>query len=384
MSPMESKMRKGRAALVLTQPFFGALALRLRLEECPTIKTADVDGTTLRFNPAYVDKLTIPQVTGLWAHEVMHCALGHVWRRNSRDHEQWNWACDYAVDPILVASQLDVPDATVNPAWKGWAADAIYGQLPKKPPQGGGGGSGPGQGGGRRKFGEMRDPPAKPGEAAPSPADMAQAEQEWKVATIQAANAAKAAGNLPGALADLVDQIKEPRLDWRQLLRRFVSARVNSDYRWSPPNRRYLHYGLYLPSLRSEGVGTVAWIEDTSGSVGMREAAAFRAERDAIVEDVHPQKVITIQCDAAVRHTAEYEAGETITDREFRGRGGTSFRPPFEWLAQQAVEPACAVYLTDLEGPFPDEAPPYPVLWVVTGKRRAAPFGEVVPLELVD
>jgi hypothetical protein len=37
------------------------------------------------------------------------------------------------------------------------------------------------------------------------------------------------------------------------------------------------------------------------------------------------------------------------------------------------------VFLTDLYGAFPDNAPAYPVLWASTGGRHA-PFGSVIPM----
>jgi hypothetical protein len=41
------------------------------------------------------------------------------------------------------------------------------------------------------------------------------------------------------------------------------------------------------------------------------------------------------------------------------------------------------VYLTDLDGTFPDEPPPMPVIWLVFGQPLAAPvapFGKVLQL----
>ena len=44
------------------------------------------------------------------------------------------------------------------------------------------------------------------------------------------------------------------------------------------------------------------------------------------------------------------------------------------------IQPACLVYLTDLQGTFPDKPPDYPVLWVTTTDQEA-PWGETVRLE---
>jgi len=71
--------------------------------------------------------------------------------------------------------------------------------------------------------------------------------------------------------------------------------------------------------------------------------------------------------------------GDTIS-LDAPGGGGTDFRPVFDHCAELFQQPRCLVYLTDLEGRFPDEAPAYPVLWVVYGGQTEAPFGEVVSI----
>jgi hypothetical protein len=36
------------------------------------------------------------------------------------------------------------------------------------------------------------------------------------------------------------------------------------------------------------------------------------------------------------------------------------------------------IYLTDLDGAFPDEPADYPVLWAAYGTRATAPFGRTI------
>ncbi len=59
------------------------------------------------------------------------------------------------------------------------------------------------------------------------------------------------------------------------------------------------------------------------------------------------------------------------------GGGGTDFRPPFEWLEEQGITPSCLVYLTDLDGPFPEIPSHYPVMWCSINKQRA-PWGQTL------
>lgn len=368
MTP-EFKLRKARAALITAHPFYGALALRLRLEECPTIPTCDVDGVTLRYSPAFVEKCTVPELTGVFAHEVMHCALGHIWRLGGRNATKWSIAADHAINLLLQAARLTLPKgALANPQFANKSADDIYAVLPDPPK---GAGNDPGGCGG------MREPKDDKGQPV-SPADAKALEQEWKIATIQAANAAQASGNLPAGIERLVKTIKQPTVDWRAILRRFISSAAPSDYSWFPPNRRHVAAGLYLPALRPDRIGTIAVMIDTSGSINADTLAMFSAELNAILEDARPASVQVIYCDAQIQKTEEYTPDDFPVKLKAHGGGGTDFRPPFAWLDEQGIEPVCAIFLTDLYGPFPDEQP-YPVLWAAT-TDQPAPFGEIVRL----
>jgi predicted metal-dependent peptidase len=73
---------------------------------------------------------------------------------------------------------------------------------------------------------------------------------------------------------------------------------------------------------------------------------------------------------------AEFERGTFGESLRPVGGGGTHFAPAFTWLKEHDIEPACAVYLTDLEGGFGEE-PDYPVLWVST-TRKVAPWGRTI------
>jgi predicted metal-dependent peptidase len=78
------KLAHARVQLVLGQPFFGTLSLRLKLipGDLPTMAT---DGSRIVYNPAFVDELKPAELEGTLAHEVLHCALGHQCRRGERD-----------------------------------------------------------------------------------------------------------------------------------------------------------------------------------------------------------------------------------------------------------------------------------------------------------
>ena len=77
------RITKQRTQLILSQPFFGTLALRLRTVERQDIQTMAVDGKSLFYNPAFVDTLRDEELRGVIAHEVMHCVHHHMTRRGA-------------------------------------------------------------------------------------------------------------------------------------------------------------------------------------------------------------------------------------------------------------------------------------------------------------
>ena len=214
--------------------------------------------------------------------------------------------------------------------------------------------------------GEVMDAPADRGQGGggPSPSEVAAEEQAWDEAMHQAASLAKAQGKLPGAVEETVRGAHGSTVDWRTLLRRYMTDASKSDYSWSLPNRRFIDSGLYLPSIRSEGIDTIAVIVDTSGSLPAGTLAEFWAEVREIASELQPERVILLQVDAAVQDTAEYAASDLPDEIAIRGSGGTDFRPGFAWLEEHDIRPGVCLYLTDLLcSSYPETAPPFDVIW---------------------
>ena len=413
---VETKLSAARTKLILDKPFLGALVLRLPLIEADPAwcKTTATDARALYYNADYFDRLTLDQTQFALAHEALHCALSHFARRQHRDRHRWDLACDFAINPLLVEEGLaPVQDALILDEFKGMTAEEIYPCLDESESlqthddhvydqgssdSGGSAGSGGDQtdGGAGKSSPEQQEnkggggePPQQEkkkeggGNGAPKPQPLSHEERErlsvqWRQRMAGAAQQALQAGKMGGALARLIDHMLQPQLPWRMLLAKYMSATARDDYNYSRPSRR--EGEAIFPSLRSTEVDVVVAL-DTSGSVGDKEMAEFLSEVDAIKGQVRA-RVTLHACDAELAEGGPwvYEPWEEFRlPRQFKGGGGTSFLPVFDWLEREGRRPDLLVYFTDADGEFPRLEPNFPVIWLVKGKAKV-PWGQRIQL----
>jgi predicted metal-dependent peptidase len=400
---------KARSLLLLDHHFWGMLALQLKLIEDSSgdVETASTDGQVMLFNPEFIQSLTMPELIGTEAHEVMHCAMGDIWRLDERDPQLWNAACDLVNNLILVDAGFTLPQgALVSDAYRGMSKEEVYrileqkagGQSGSQPGKGQGqgkgkpgNGKGQGKGQGKPKGKGKGQKPAKgpkhpdPGKCGTmhKPKDQAKSKEtqtQWKIAT--AAAAQRTQGELPGGLRRMInDEVLDPPLPWHVLLRDFVCRTARNDYNWTRPNRRYISRGFILPSLISDELPLTVVAIDSSASTEQFQAR-FGAEASAVLGSFQT-RIIRIYCDAQIQDVKEYGPEDLPLEIEAKGYGGTNFIPVFDYIEKEGIIPACLIYLTDLRGRFPQKEPDYPVMWVNVESGTKAPWGEVVEMKLI-
>ena len=414
----QRRVEKAQMRVLFNVPFFapGVARLPVVFTEDPAIPTAATDGEKVIWNKSWFDSLPDAVIPTVLCHEVAHCLLGHNWRAPAGcDWQTWNEATDHAVNTMLkewsaivmkgnVADPFPFPDPPeaylANPAFTGMAEEKIYSCLANKPkggqPGGNPGGSGSGSGSGSQpgqpgqgKPGQKPGPNSMPGfgqiqkPATGNPA--AQQKQkslanDWQNTFNVSAALGKGRGTMPGCIEQMIDRILHPSVPWFELVRQWLREKANDDWNWSKPNPFYDDGEFILPVLDSERMGTIVFATDTSGSIDMDAHAHFVSEKQNCLDDLRPSKLIDIQCDTRINQVTEYRQGDVI-DPTVKGGGGTSFEPVFEHCETLTEVPKCLVYLTDLDGRFPDKAPEYPVLWVTWDKKKQVPFGDVITVE---
>lgn len=414
MPDVENKLATARTRLILDKPFLGALVLRLPMVEGDPswCETTYSDGKTFYFNSDYIDALDNDQTQFALSHEALHCALSHFYRRGHRVKHRWELACDYAVNPLLINDGLKpTPDAQYLREFEGMTAEEIYPCLEdednegerdlerksdssdtqdneneenKDMSEGGSDKERQKQDASDGSGNETEEPDGSGARGAPKPNPLSPQQQEdlstqWQQRLAAAAQTAMQNGKLEGEMARMVDFLLQPKLPWRMLLARYMTMTARDDYSYSRPSTRRGDPAVY-PSLRSHETNVVVVI-DTSGSISADEIQEFMSEIDSIKSQVRA-RITLITCDSDLNHGCPwiFEPWDAFAmDVEIRGGGGTNFRPPFNWVAEQDSDPDLLMYFTDAEGIFPKTEPMYPVLWLVKGKEPV-PFGQRIQL----
>lgn len=380
-------LTKARIKLLFNQPFFGSLVIPMQMVERTDMPTMATDGKCIMYSPKFVEDISADEVLGVLCHEVLHVTNAHHLRRGKRNPRLWNIACDYAINPIVVAAGMKLPaGALISNDFRDMSAEQIYKLLEQeaKDADDGTGANAP-KGtkhipdGDAWDMGGVRDKVRADGQPM-SQSEIEAEESEVLTRASQAAQVAESQGKLPAVLKRLISDILKPTVDWRDQIRRMFASTIPADYTWARGNRRYLSSGMYLPSQLREGVGEVVIGMDSSGSINGPIMDALFAEVKAINEDTSPERIHIVWCDAMVHKVQTFERGEEIIPEPIGG-GGTDFRPVFDWIKKNGIEPQVLIYLTDMYGTFPAEAPAYPVIWAKT-TSVPAPFGDEVEIKI--
>ena len=364
------RLSKAKTSLILESPFIGTIALNMPFLLSDEVPTAATNGKRVVFNPDFITDMTDEELKFLVAHEVFHPMMEHNFRRGERNARKWNRACDYVINQLLTQEGVGkmpsggLLNAQIYQAGGG-TSDGIYNILEDQPGDDGSGGYADGNG----PFDDCED-------AEGSSAEQAQAQAEMKIQVTQAAQAAKMMGKLSANMQRLVDEVLQPKVNWRDVLRRFVEKARTDQRSWARPSRIFAAQGLYLPSVTGETMGELLFAVDCSGSIDQHTLNQFASEIAAVKDDCLPSRIHVVYFDSTVSHYESYGPNDSL-DIKPHGGGGTAFSPVFAYAQEHDINPVACVFLTDLYCHDFGDAPDYPVLWVSNGADRA-PFGEVV------
>lgn len=395
------------AFMALDDPFTHELLTLVGRKETRDIQTmgVSVEGSSivLHYNRDFFTSLKDEEIRYVLAHEMLHLALHHCTTRKPTDEAErrlHNIAADLAVNSLIVED-----------AWKKMPKGKCKGLLPKDfklpsklsleqyvdllPKQGssqngggnqngkndiGDGGAGDGDG---KAGGSGVD--EKGGHGGFSVHD-GWSEEENQVADEiirqkirEMENSDRFWGKMPGDVKQIILAAQKSRIAWHRILRYRLGQLVSkmSVHTFKRPNRRF---GWPYTGFKRDATDRILLLWDTSGSIADEELSRFLSETNRISET---QPVDVQMFDHALQGKI-VPFNRKMKKMEVSGRGGTSFKEPFE-LADK-LRYGAVVCLTD-GCADPIERPKHvrDIIWAIVGEGNKPPvsWGRVVNIDTV-
>ena len=409
----ETRVKRSHVALMKhpETALYSGVMLMGKTEVVSGIPTAYTDGINKRYGREFITELSDSDLRGLVLHENLHVALKQVMYGKTMFKENAkmaNLAADFVVNDIIMNITgtvvgnkheriVTLPEGGVyDPMFHNWSMREVFRYL-KQHAKSGNGGDKSGRGnpsdsgtpsGGKQDSddGEYVEVNGKKydiskqdehdfnGELSDEQLDEIGKDIE-KHLREGGLLAGRLGGNIPKTISDLL----KPKIDWRQVLREFVTSatRGKDEYTWRKMNRRQMANDLYLPSVEDETIGEIVVAIDTSGSIGSEEITEFATELASICETVTPEKVRILWWDTKVHGEQIIEQGHYSNIKAVLkplGGGGTMASCVSEYVNAERIQAECVLVFTDgyLEHDLKWNISS-PTLWLVTRNRSFTP-----------
>jgi predicted metal-dependent peptidase len=388
-------LQVARVRAAYQRSYFAPALFSLVPVETDLIATMAVDSRwRLYYNDAWLTTHTVEENATLLIHEVSHLLRDHEARRTqagAKDHRLWNTAGDCEINDDLHAEGLPLPGDPPLPVKYGLesgnTAETYYTLLPKPPRSDGhekshGGGQARqdcGSGAhGERRFWELpaddereggtpgvdrlkaelvrREVARRIDETSPYTTDVSLAWRRWARAT----------------LTPKIDYMATIRHAVRRALRDSTLGRYDRTHR--RPHRRQACYGEFLMPSFYQPRPRPGFLIDTSSSMEDSQLARAVSELGGLTRQLgYGAEVIVACCDAAVHSVRRVFSGAPV---DLYGGGGTDIGVGIRAFIERKSAPIdLLVIVSDCRTPWPQEAPPFPVVTIRVGDGTPPPWG---------
>ena len=393
IGPMDPKIDRevreqlitARIGLLLRASFFGNLATRLKLVNADEwCSTAATDGRNFYYNSRFIKMLGTHELEFLFGHEVLHVVYDHFGRRGSRDPQLWNVANDFCVNGDLVKHRVGEKITSVpclhDTKYDGMSSEQVYDELYEN----------------ADKISiedlldrlvdehldgdsdDEGDSDSNQGGKRPKPMTAEERQQlrdEIKEAILSAVQASDA-GSVPMGVRRIIQDMTEPKMNWRELLRMQLESTIKSDYTWMRASRKGWHMDAVMPGLKNDEMIDICVMLDASGSIDESMLKDFLSEVQGIMDQFGQFKIHIATFDTECYNGVWYDSEnmDTMLNYEVSGGGGTDFDCIFSYLKENNIEPKRLIVFTDGYpfGSWGDEN--YAdTLWVLHGTKTIVP-----------
>ena len=369
------------ARLLMREPFFAALSRRIDKIASTAIPTAGVrvnpDSAQFEmlYNPEFFAQLDDNHKLGILKHEFYHLIFEHVTARKPADgltriHNIALYLSTNSHIATVLPSEAN-PGPTIGkepmkacipgegmfkdlPSFKSyeWYLEALKKMQDEQQDQEGEGGKGqPGEPGDGDPFGGMDSLDDHEGFGESNGTTEEIAKERLKDTIKKAAEEAEKARNWGTVSSSMRSEIMDriaTKIDWRKVLRYFVTTSQRSDKR-STPRRLNKRYPRVHPGKRVRRHAKIAISSDQSGSVDDAMLAAFFSELNKLAE-IAEFTVIPFDTRVAEDKVYTWKKGQSKkTERVLTG--GTCFNAPTKYVNEHDIDGHFVQ--TDLSAPMP-------------------------------
>ena len=420
----EVRLKKAHIALMKHHEtaLYSGVMLMGKSEVSEEMFTAYTDGVNKKYSKPFLETIiSEPKLRGLVLHENLHVALKQIPRGKDmwkEDAKISNMAADFVVNDIIknitgkVAGSneqlVELPDgALYDPFFHNWNMREVYNYIRKENPQ-----RQKPQSGGSSNSDEQGDSDSSPSSSGKQDKDDGKItangkeydmggngfdEHDWEnmsAEEIKELNdkidralreggmlAGRMGGKIPRSISDLL----EPKIDWREALREFVSSTMKGkdEFTWRRMNKRQMANDIYMPSMENETIGEVVVAIDTSGSIGSVELTEFATELASICDLVSPDAVRVLWWDTDVHGEQLFKSDQYQSIASLLkplGGGGTHVGCVSKYINEKKINAEAVIVFTDgyVESDIEWNIVP-PTLWMITqNKDLDIPSGKKV------
>jgi len=417
MSKQETRIKRGHITLMKhpqTALYSGVMLMGVSAVE-ENVPTAYTDGVNKKYGRKFLESITSEaKVRGLILHENLHVALKQVVFGRVMFLENpklANLAADFVVNDIITCVDgviagtserlVELPDGAVyDPMFHDWSMREVYNYLKKNCKGGkgkGGSGKGKGQGNpppsGGTQSNDDEDGDGDTVAVNGKTYDISQSDEHDFTSKDVSPEQAKEildeidkalreggmlAGRMGGKIPRVISELMEPKVDWREALREFVSSSTkgNDEFTWRRMNKRHMANDIYLPSVESETIGEIIVAIDTSGSIGSEQITEFATELVSICDLCQPEAVRVLWWDTEVHGEQVFKDNYSDIAKLLKplGGGGTHVSCVSDYLVKNKVKAECVLVFTDgyvestINWKITD-----PTLWMITQHKGFEP-----------
>lgn len=399
-----------RSELYLSMRYLDLALSALSFDLNLNTRTIATDGVHIFYNPNHLITTYQDDPVGVnrsYLHMVLHCIFRHMTQTSGRDPEDWNLACDIAVESILDSLEYPCVQRLVTDRRQEYYnslnlsvlnAEQIYPVIQSLPY--------PVKCGMQREFlsddhkfwEQLQDDKSKPqsspdGEPSgnPDPPDRDEVDQKWQDISQKTQTSMETFHQqLTLTAGNLLQQLhigNRPHMDYRRFLQKFAATR--EEVRIDPDSFDYgfYHYSIQLyknvPLIEeleyreAKKIHDFVIAVDTSGSCSGELVHQFLELTAAMLLDsgsfFRTVNVHIIQCDADIQSDLKITDTARLTDSlrtfEIKGSGDTDFRPVFRYVEQLQQQGELShlqglLFFTDGFGVYPQKRPPYPTAFI--------------------